>query len=132
MPPEQVPSGIGLAFMCAWMILLEFTPIQVKIENDKMICEHLSVAYELPLDEIESYEIITELPELIKMNGNGMDNVLSGTYEVYREGMYEVFLNPQNELFIKFHIGDRKYIISGADAAATQNLIELLETYINK
>jgi hypothetical protein len=120
----------AIPFVCIWMIMLEFTPIQVNIEKDAIICEQLSVEYEISFDEIESYEIVTELPELTKVTGMGMDNVLSGTYEVYREGMYELFLNPQNGLFIKIFTEDRTYIISGADDAMTQMVLDSLETYI--
>ena len=111
---------------CVWMIMLDFTPIQTKIENEKIICTHLSVEYEIPLQEIENYTVITELPEMTKMSGNGMDHVLSGTYEIYREGTFETFLNPQNDLFIKIETADEMYYISGVDDAQTQSIIEQL------
>ena len=112
---------------CVWMIMLDFTPISSKVENNKIICTHLSVEYEIALEEIEDYTILTELPEMTKVTGNGMDRVLSGTYEIYREGKFETFLNPQNELFIKIETEDEMYYISGADDAETQKLIEALE-----
>jgi hypothetical protein len=112
------------------MIMVEFTPIHVTVENNTIICEQLSVDYEIPLYEIDSYEVITELPDLTKVNGMGMDNVLSGTYEVYREGMYELFLNPQNELFVKIVVDDRTYIIGGEDDIKTQAIIDIIKAYI--
>ena len=111
---------------CVWMIMLDFTPINTKIEGEKIICTHLSVEYEISLEEIENYTIITELPEMTKMSGNAMDNVLSGTYEIYREGTFETFLNPQNDLFIKIETNDEMYYISGVDDAETQKIIDEL------
>jgi len=111
---------------CVWMIMLDFTPINTKVEDEKIICTHLSVEYEIPLEDIETYTIITELPEMTKMRGNGMDNVLSGTYEIYREGTFETFLNPQNALFIKLETEDEMYYISGVDDAETQKIIDAL------
>ena len=112
---------------CVWMIMLDFTPINTKIENEKIICTHLSIEYEIPLEEVENYTVITELPEMTKMVGNGMANVLSGTYEIYREGTFETFLNPQNDLFIRIETEDEMYFISGVDDVETQKIIDALE-----
>ena len=112
---------------CIWMILLDFTPISTVVKEDKIVCMHLSVEYEIPLEDIKSYSTITELPEMIKVSGNGMDHVLSGTYEIYREGMFETFLNPQNHLFIKIETSRETYYISGVDDAQTQKILNKLE-----
>lgn len=111
---------------CIWMILLDFTPIQTMVVDETIVCQHLNVEYEIPLEDIEGYTIMTELPEMTKMNGNGMDHVLSGTYEIYREGTFETFLNPQNNLFIKIVTEDEMYYISGVDDAETQEIIDQL------
>ncbi|MBQ2705526.1 MAG: hypothetical protein IJF60_01790 [Agathobacter sp.] len=112
---------------CIWMIMLDFTPIQTTVVEDTIVCQHLSVEYEIPLEDIESYTLINDLPEMTKLHGNGMDHVLSGTYEIYREGTFETFLNPQNNLFIKIVTEDEMYYISGIDDAQTQAIIEQLK-----
>uniref|UniRef100_UPI004056FAEE PH domain-containing protein n=1 Tax=Agathobacter sp. TaxID=2021311 RepID=UPI004056FAEE len=114
---------------CVWMIMMEFTPINLKIEQDTIICEQLSVEYEIPLAQIEEYQAVTELPELIKVNGTGMDNLLSGTFEAYRQGMFELFLNPQNDLFIHIVTDEETYYISGTDDKMTQEILEQMEAY---
>lgn len=110
-----------------FIIMLDFTPINTKVENEKIVCTHLSIEYEIPLEDIENYMVITELPEMTKVAGNGMDHVLSGTYEIYREGMFETFLNPQNDLFIKIETEDEMYYLSGADDEQTQEIIDVLK-----
>ena len=122
-----VLSILSIPIICVWMILLEFTPLEIKVENDTIICEQLNVEYEIPLEEIVEYKIITELPKLIKVNGNGMENQLSGTFEVYREGMFEVFLNPENELFLYIVTEDKSYYLGGTDDAMTEEVIKVLE-----
>ena len=110
-----------------WIFMLDFTPISAKVENATIVCTHLSVEYEIPLEDVEEYTVITELPEMTKVAGNGMNHVLSGTYEIYREGTFETFLNPQNNLFIKIETADEMYYISGVDNAETQKIIDELE-----
>lgn len=111
---------------CIWMILLDFTPIRTVVEQEKIVCTHLSVEYEIPLEDIESYTVITEMPDVTKVSGNGMDNVCSGTFEIYREGMFEAFYNPQNHLFVKIVTEDETYYISGVDDASTQQIIDAI------
>ena len=120
-----------IPLMCVWMIMMEFTPLQVTVENDTIICKQLNVDYRLLLAEIDDYEVVTELPKnLIKVAGTGMDNLLSGTYEAYRQGTFELFLNPQNDLFIKITIDDEVYYIGGEDDEATQDVIDAIEAYV--
>lgn len=112
---------------CIWMIMLDFTPIQTTVVNERIVCEHLSVEYEIPVADIEECIVINDLPEMTKLNGNGMDHVLSGTFEIYREGVVELFLNPQNNLFIKIVTEDEIYYISGIDDAQTKEILECLK-----
>ncbi|MBQ2900921.1 MAG: hypothetical protein IJE49_03670 [Agathobacter sp.] len=136
----NMATGVGkgmyiVAFLCLliipvtsiWMIMLDFTPMKTEVVDDTIVCTHLSVEYEIPLEEIESYKVITEMPEVTKVAGNGMDDICSGTFEIYREGMFEAFYNPQNDLFIKIITEEETYYISGIDDAQTQKIIEKLE-----
>lgn len=112
--------------LCVWLIMLDFTPIQTQIQENAIVCTHLSEEYRIPLETITDYEVLTQMPEVIKVNGNGMENVCSGTFEIYREGMFEAFYNPQNHLFIKILTDDETYYISGADDTSTQKIAEAL------
>lgn len=114
---------------CIWLIMLDFTPMNTAVKDDKIVCTHLSVEYEIPLEDIEAYTVITDMPEVTKVSGTGMDNICSGTFEIYREGMFEAFYNPQNDLFIKILTEDETYYISGVDDAATQQIIDEITTY---
>ena len=120
-------SLLLIPISCIWMIMLDFTPIQTTVEDDTIICQQLSVEYEIPLADIEEYIILTELPEMTKLNGNGMDHVYSGTFEIYREGIVELFLNPQNDLYIKILTENETYFISGATDEETQAVINIIE-----
>ena len=118
---------IIIPISCVWLMMLDFTPISTVVKDNTIVCTHLSVEYEIPLEDIEEYKILTELPEMTKVRGNGMDHVLSGRYEIYREGMFEAFLNPQNALFIKIVTEDETYYISGVDDESTQLIVDVLK-----
>lgn len=112
---------------CIWMIMLDFTPIQTSVENNTIVCQQLSVEYEIPIENIVEYEVLSELPDMTKVNGNGMDHVYSGTFEIYRQGKVELFLNPQNDLYIKVITEDETYYISGDTNDETQAVIDMIE-----
>lgn len=114
---------LSIPILCIWMILVELTPISVTVENDTIICQQLSTEYEIQLSEITNYKVIEELPEMIKMNGIGMDNIYIGTFEAYREGTFETFLNPQNEMFLWIETEDEVYYVSGATDEMTEEII---------
>ncbi|MBQ8625417.1 MAG: hypothetical protein IJ419_04500 [Agathobacter sp.] len=126
----SVVAVLSIPIVSIWIILAEFTPIQVTVEDDVIICQQLNVDYEIPLADIDAYTTVTELPEMTKVNGSGMDNLLIGTFEVYREGMFEVFLNPQNDLFIKLTVDEQVYYIGGADDETTQEVLDAIEEYM--
>jgi len=115
-----------IPIMCVWMFMVEFTPMKLTVQENRIICEQLSVEYEISFSEIESYTILEELPDMIKLNGSGMDNLYMGTFEIRYEGKFEVFLNPQNEMFVRLVTEDAVYIVSGATDEETQKFIDLL------
>lgn len=110
--------------MCVWLILDEFTPIHVTVEDQTIVAHHLKTDYEIPLSEITDVEILNELPNWTKVNGTGMDNLEKGTFEIYREGKCKVFLNPQNTMFLKITADDTVYYIGGYDDAETKEVYE--------
>lgn len=123
-------SLLIIPVFCIWMIMLDFTPMKTEVVEDKIVCTHLRVEYEIPLEDIQEYIAVTDMPDVIKVAGNGMDKIHSGTFEIYREGMFEAFYNPQNNLFIKIVTEKENYYISGYDDASTQEILEEITAYI--
>lgn len=114
---------------CIWMMLEEFTPIKLAVEENVLVAEQFHVDYEIPLDSIESMTLIDEKPNWKKVNGTGMDNICKGTFRV--EGQKcKVFANPQNAVFMEIHTAEETYYMSAEDDAGTQEIYEeILETW---
>lgn len=123
-----VVALLSIPIMCVWMILLEFTPIHLYLEDEVIIAEHLNVDYEIPLSEIVEVAVLEEEPDWNKVAGTAMDNLSKGTFEIYREGKCEAFLNPHNEMFLQITTEDTIYYIGGYDDAETEKIYnEILE-----
>ncbi len=117
--------------MCAWIILEEFTPISLNIgtmmdENfvpvDECItAEHIKTEYEILASDITEIIYLNELPKMSKTNGSAMDHMYKGKFFVSEEERKcNVFLNPQNTIFLKIKTDDAIYYMSGIDDEQTQ------------
>ncbi len=107
--------------MCAWVILEEFTPISLEVQNVSICAEHLGLEYEIAVEDITEIACVTELPKMSKTNGSAMDNLRKGKFYISEEKRKcIVFLNPQNDLFLRVGTEDMVYFIGGADDAETK------------
>lgn len=111
-------------YACIWVILLEFTPIQLSVGNGYLQAGQIKEDYSIPLRSMHNLELVEELPHLSKVSGTGMENLLKGTFRVPEEGRCEVFLNPQNTVFIRFEFAGETYYMSGYDDAETMSVWE--------
>ena len=111
---------------CIWVLLLEFTPIRLQIEDQTLYARQLSTNYEVEVEQIENLEKITELPGWSKVCGSAMDTLEEGTFFIRNVGKCEVFLNPENTIFLHFSAAGIDYYMSGYDDAQTEEIYQLL------
>lgn len=117
---------LAMPFFCVWMILEEFTPLHLTVDNQVLVAEHLKVEYEIPLECVDEIELIDEIPGWSKVSGTGMENLEKGTFHIRNVGKCEVFLNPQNAVFLHFEAEGTEYYMSGADDGETMEIYGLL------
>lgn len=91
---------LAIPVSCVWVMMEEFTPIQVDLVQNELIATHIQRDYVISIDDIRSITLIQELPHTYKKNGTGMANLLKGTFRVEGYGTCQLFLNPQNQEFI--------------------------------
>lgn len=118
---------LSIPFLCAWMIRLEFTPIQLSVTDGRLVAVQMREEYRIPVDMVENVTLLEELPKLSRVSGTGMDNLLKGDFRVPEEGHCRVFLNPQNKLFIRFEAAGTTYYMSGYDDEETREIYEMLK-----
>lgn len=124
-------SLLVIPISCIWLVLEEFTPIHLAVENEVLYAEHLKAEYEIPVSEITNLTVVIELPKWSKSSGTGMDNLCKGTFHVRNDRDYQVFLNPQNEAFLRIETEDEIYYMSGFDDDETKETYENLVEYID-
>lgn len=126
----KILNGIGIAgllvipVLCGWMILEEFVPIHLTVTKEELVAKHLVKDYEIPLEDIESIELIYEKPRWTKSVGTAMENLDKGTFTIRNEGKCEVFLNPNHAVFIRLTADDKTYYLGGYDNEETVRAYE--------
>lgn len=111
---------LGVLVLCAWLVRLEFTPIHLSVEGDTLVAEQLKEDYAIPLDTIEAVDLVEELPGMVRTNGTGMTTLSKGSFRIRETGEgCQVFLNPQNEVFLRVETQDTTYYLGGEDDQET-------------
>ena len=113
--------------LCGWLMFEEFTPISLAIKEDEIHANHLKTEYELPVEAIETFELVEELPKMTKSVGSAMETLRKGRFIVRGTGeKCELFLNPQNEVFLKIEMEGKTYYLSGRTDEETRTVYEVL------
>ena len=116
---------LSLPVLLGWVIFEEFTPISLSINEDEVHAKHLKLEHELPIEEIENLELLDDLPSLTKAVGSAMDTLAKGSFRIKGTGEKCIlFLNPQNEKFLRFEIDGQVYYMSGMTDEQTQIVYE--------
>lgn len=122
----KVMTAIGIIGMllipasCVWVVCEEFAPMSLAVQEQVLVAEHLGVEYEIPFEAVEDVTLIDELPRCTKLNGTGMEKLYKGTFRAVDEGKCQMFLNPQNDVFLRIEAEGVIYYMSAADDEATK------------
>lgn len=119
-------SILSLPFICVWVILLEFVPIKLSVEEGRLIARQIGVDYSVSASLIQDVTLLEELPRLERVSGTSMDGLKKGNYRIAEVGRCQVFLNPQNSIFIRLEAGGTVYYLSGFDDAQTLKVYKAL------
>lgn len=118
---------LGVLVLCAWLVRLEFTPIHLSVQENTLVAEQLKEDYAIPLDTIEEVALVEDLPGMVRTNGTGMTTLSKGSFRIQETGeRCQVFLNPQNDVFLRLEAGDMTYYMSGATDQETMNVYNSL------
>lgn len=118
---------LSFPLICIWIILLEFMPISLCVQDDMLIARHLKNDYCIATDSITDLTLEKELPRCSRVAGTSMDHLKKGTFRnSTEEKKFQMFLNPQNEYYLRFVADDTVYYISGCDDKETLAIYDLL------
>lgn len=121
-----VVTLLSIPVICIWIILLEFTPISLMVNEDVLIAKHLRNDYVIETDTITELSLEDELPRTSRVSGTGMDKLLKGNFRNSADGRIQIFLNPENQYYLRVVTEDTIYYLGGYDDAETKAVYNTL------
>ena len=117
---------IGSLFAVGLLGAYEVVPIDVKIEDGKVICHQLRDDYKIDYRDVKKISLEEDFTKLkaVRTNGVGMPNLLKGNFKAKSIGKIKVFLNPENNYYIKVETFERTYCISDRNDEETKEAYE--------
>ncbi|NLM46161.1 MAG: hypothetical protein GX200_05115 [Firmicutes bacterium] len=96
-----------------WVMAEEFTPLRIEATESAIVITHLSEIAKIMAQEIESVELLPELPAARRIVGTGMDNLRKGTFDVEGYGRGKLYLNPRQPPFLVIYTRQGFIMING-------------------
>lgn len=121
---------LAMPFLGVWMMKEEFADVRVELGETSVKAYHLGLEYEIPLDDIISCELLTELPRCSKNVGTNFPRVYKGSFSVSGiDKNSRLCLNPKASLFLLLRTANKTYLFSMGknDEASLQQLREIYE-----
>ena len=120
---------LSFPIISIWVIMLEFTPIQLITDGNQIVANHLREECTISMPAIEEVELLSELPKMSRNSGTAMENLRKGSWSVREEGNCSVFLDPRNELFLRIETPSSRYYLSGVSDAETQAVYDAVVSW---
>ncbi len=120
---------LSLPAISIWIIMLEFTPIQLLADNEQIVGKQLRQEIVISMPSIEEAEILTELPKMSRNSGTAMETLRKGSWSVREEGKCTTFLNPQNEVFLRIETPSSRYYLSGGSDEETKAVYDAIQKW---
>lgn len=99
--PAQVFMGVGLALLLAcplagvWLIGMENAPVELEVTETELVGSHYGGHWSVTLEDIQSAELLDELPQISRVVGTGMASAKTGTYRCEPWGGFTCCIDPR-------------------------------------
>ena len=104
------------------------SPVSLELSGETLSARHSLTSYEIPLDDIESVEVLDELPQMTRTFGGAADTFLEGDFSSERYGALKVCLDPEAGPWLLVRTTDgTTYLLGATDAGETQAAARDLE-----
>lgn len=111
----------------AVVLLEDFVPISLKLEQESVVASQYKEEYSILEDEIESVELVEELPRMSKRAGTAMDNILKGSFLDAEYNSCKVCVRKQKPPFLKLVTKDgMTYYLNDEEADVTMEVFQQL------
>lgn len=117
---------VCMPLLGVWLMGVEFSPRRAEIGAETIEVIHLTGRFELALDDIDSCELVDELPKMSRVNGFASEKMREGKFSVKEQGVCEICLDPSESPFIMLTAGGRTYYFNLETPEETRVVFEAI------
>lgn len=117
---------IGMPFMGIWMMVEEFTPVTIEMTETQIIVNHLKEEYTIEFADIQSVELLEELPDVSKVVGSNFPTLYKGKFRVSDIGICNLCLNPKTGHYLLINTENNVYILGTNDTMKISEIFKQL------
>lgn len=120
-----IASTVGASI---WMLLIDYTPINLEITDKYIISSQFSEEYKISLNTVTNVELLEELPDLSKRVGTGMESIYKGSF-AEKEGerkKCQVLVRIKTGPYIRLETGTDVYYLNDEEPEETLKIYEEL------
>ena len=118
-------------FTGIWMWMEEATPVRLVMTQTELTARHTRDQYVIPLDSIESVELIDKLPVIIsRVAGTSMENMSKGLFSTVGYGRVRLNVQTKDPPFLQITAGGETYFLNDNDSEVTLEVFLQLQSSI--
>lgn len=97
----QIITGLMLALLLAcplsgvWMMGMEAAPVELAVTETEIVGSHYGSEYSVKLTDIESTELLTQLPPIRRLSGTAMESAETGSWSSDEWGRFTCCIDPR-------------------------------------
>ncbi|MGI6069623.1 MAG: DUF5808 domain-containing protein [Blautia sp.] len=115
---------------CVLVTLNEFTPMRLSIEEHAVTARQWRQEYRIPLEDIQSVDLIQELHIQNKLNGSAVAHKDKGLFRTKEYGRCHLFLINTNQNFLVLTTEEETYLFCDQEEEKTLQIFEQLQKLI--
>ena len=101
-----------------WLMGEERAPVTLTLTDSALVAAHSGTRYEIPLDAIQSVELLEDLPDIRRVAGTAMDAVDKGRWRCDEYGVLTVCLDPRTGPWLLVKTDEITYLVGSGDGGA--------------
>ena len=114
---------LGMPFLGVWLSREEKAPVTLNDSEEVLTGGHSHTSYEIPLDEIETIELVEEEPQIKRISGTGMDSVKKGNYRSQEWGKLKVCIDPRTGPWLLVETKDgSRYLLGSSEEGEAEEI----------
>lgn len=119
---------VGTFLMLGWIVLDEFLPIHLVVDEQTVMAKQIGVEYKVEIEDIDEISLLNDIPRMSRSSGTDMEKLCKGNFYVPEEHHdCKVLFNPQNKLLIRIKSGKDIYFFGGYDDEETMSIYNELK-----